>query len=103
VAGFDWTVETVKGQEPAGIHGTMQGWYAHGYNNWEPSPASVYTAGIEKTSAFAWLLLPAHGDVPAIRGEIVENTEEAIIIRIERPGVAALNVRLPWRGGYSNE
>jgi hypothetical protein len=99
VAGFDWAVETVKGQEPAGIHGTMQGWYAHSYNNWEPSPASVYTARIERTAAFAWLLLPACGDVPAIQGEIVENTDDAIAIRIRRPGQEPFTVRIPWRGG----
>jgi hypothetical protein len=99
VAGFDWSVETVKGQEPAGIHGTMQGWYAHSYNNWEPSPASVYTARIERTTAFAWLLLPARGDVPAIQGEIVENTDDAIAIRIRRPGLPEFTVRIPWRGG----
>jgi len=98
VAGFDWAVETVKGQEPAGIHGTMQGWYARCYQNWEPSPASVYTARIERTTAFAWLLLPARGEVPAILGEIVENTDEAIEIRIRRLGQEPFTVRLPWRG-----
>ena len=95
MAGFDWAVETVKGQEPAGIHGTMQGWYP-----WEPSPASVYTARIEQTSAFAWLLLPARGEVPPIQGEIVENTDEAISVRIRRPGQEPFTVRIPWRGGY---
>jgi hypothetical protein len=100
VAGFDWAVETVKGQEPAGIHGTMQGWYAHGHHNWEPSPASVFTARIGKTSAFAWLLLPARGEVPAIRGEIVENNDEAIGVRIHRADAPALTVRLPWRSSY---
>jgi hypothetical protein len=103
VAGFEWALTTIKGQEPAGIHGTMQGWYAHSYNNWEPSPASVYTARIEKTSAFAWLLLPTRGDVPAIRGEIVENTDEAIAIRIYRPDAPELTVRIPWRGGYGEK
>jgi len=98
VAAFDWAVETVTGQEPAGIHGTMQGWYAHSYGNWEPSPTSVFTARIEQTSAFAWLLLPAHGDVSPIRGEIVENTDEAIAVRIHRPGVPACTVRIPWQG-----
>lgn len=103
VAGFDWALTTVKGQEPAGIHGTMQGWYAHGYNHWEPSPASVFTARIEKTSTFAWLLLPTRGEAPAIRGEIVENTDEAIAIRIYRPDAPELTVRLPWRGGYGEK
>jgi len=98
VAGFNWTVEMVKGQEPTGIHGTMQGWYAHSYGNWEPSPTSVFTSRIERTSAFAWLLLPEHGEVPAIRGEIVENTNEAIGVRIHRPGVPACTVRIPWQG-----
>jgi len=95
VAGFDWALTTVSGQEPAGIHGTMQGWYP-----WEPSPTSVYTAHIERTAAFAWLLLPARGDVPPIQGEIVENTDEAISVRIRRPGQEPFTVRLPWRGGY---
>jgi hypothetical protein len=98
VAGFDWAVETVTGQEPAGIHGTMQGWYAHSYGNWEPSPTTVFTARIERTSTFAWLLLPARGDVPSIWGEIVENTGEAIAVRIHRPGVPACTVRIPWQG-----
>ena len=103
VAGFDWTVKTVKGQEPAGIHGTMQGWYAHSYNNWEPSPASVYTAHIERSTAFAWLLLPVAGDdVPTIRGEIVESTDDAIAVRIRRPGQEPFTVRIPWKGGYSD-
>ncbi|MHC4884902.1 MAG: alginate lyase family protein [Planctomycetota bacterium] len=99
VAGFDWAVETVKGQEPAGIHGTMQGWYAHGYNNWEPSPASVFTAHIEQTSSFAWLLVPARGEVPAIDGEIVESTDDAIAIRIRRGDADPQEVRIPWRAG----
>jgi hypothetical protein len=103
VAGFDWALETVKGQEPAGIHGTMQGWYAHGYNNWEQSPTSIFTARIERTTAFAWLLVPARGDVPAIRGEIIENTDEAIGVRIHRPGIAPFTVRLPWHGPYGND
>ncbi len=103
VAGFDWEVETVKGQEPAGIHGTMQGWYSHGHHNWEASPTSVFTARIDSTSAFAWLLLPACGDVPAIRGEIVENNDEAIAIRIHRPGVPEFTVRLPWHGPYGDD
>jgi len=100
VAGFDWALTTVTGQEPSGIHGTMQGWYAHSYNNWEPSPASVYTARIEKSCAFAWLLVPARGDVPAIRGEIVENTDDVIAVRIRLPGQYPFTVRIPWRGGY---
>jgi len=95
VARFDWAVETVKGQEPAGIHGTMQGWYP-----WEPSPTSVFTARIERTSAFAWLLLMARGEVPAIQGEIVENTDEAISVRIRRQGQKPFMVRIPWRGRY---
>jgi hypothetical protein len=99
VAGFDWAVETVKGQEPAGIHGTMQGWYAHSYNNWEPSPASVFTARIGRTTAFAWLLLPTRGEVPPIHGEIVENTDEAVRIRICSSEQDARMVRIPWRSG----
>ncbi len=97
VAGFDWAVETVTGQEPAGMHGTMQGWYAHGYNNWEPSPASIYTARIERTSTFAWLLLPAHGEVPAIQGEIIENGDAALTLRIVMPGEQTLIVHIPWQ------
>lgn len=97
VAGFDWSVATIKGQEPAGIHGTMQGWYAHGYQNWEPSPASVYTARIAQTTAFAWLLLPARGEAPGIRGQIVEQDDTEIGMRIFLPSKQAMTVRVPWR------
>ena len=98
VAGFDCTVTTVKGQEPAGIHGTMQGWYSHGHQNWEPSPTSVFTARIESTSSLGWLLVPARGDVPAVQGEIVEDSDEAIRIRVRRREAEDLMVRIPWRG-----
>jgi hypothetical protein len=100
LAGFDWTVATVTGQEPAGIHVTMQGWYAHGYQNWEPSPTSIFTAHIESTAAFAWLLLPAHGDVPEIAGTIIEDSDEAISILVRRHGEQGQTVRIPWRRGF---
>ena len=34
-----------------------------------------------------------------IEGKIIENTDEAIGVRIHRPGERALTVRIPWRFG----
>ena len=66
--------------------------------NWEPSSTSIFTACINSTSAFAWLLLPAHGDVPAIQGEIIENTDEVIGIRIRSPEAEPFTVGIPRQG-----
>lgn len=92
LAGFDWNAALVQGQEEP----HLQGWYSRQYNLWEPCPTTVFTAAVAGTTAFAWLLHTARGDVSRSDGEIVENTDEALRIRIARPGAATVIVRIPW-------
>jgi len=90
-----WKTEIVKGQEKP----HLQGWFAHEYNVWEPNPTAVLTSNIAQSTAFAWLLLPARGEVDMVRGTIVANTADALRIRIERAGKQTLAVTIPWRNG----
>lgn len=92
VAGFDWSVEQVKGQETPDI----QGWYSRMYNEWEPNTATVLTADVPGTTAFAWLLLPARGEAGLIEGEMTGNTDDGMAIRIRQPGADATILTIPW-------
>lgn len=54
----DWRVEVVEGRE-ATEAAPAQGWWSRQYNHIAPAPAAVYTADVEGTALFAWLLVPA--------------------------------------------
>ena len=47
-------------------------------------------------SAFVWILHTANGEVAKVGGEILENREDAISIRIDLPGKPPLMVAIPW-------
>jgi hypothetical protein len=93
VAGFSWNSRVLKGQEDP----HLQGWYSERYNKWEPNPTAVLTADIDGTTSFAWLLLPARGKVRMVRGEILDTTADALRLRIQIQGEAALTFSVPWR------
>ncbi|MBI2440988.1 MAG: alginate lyase family protein [Lentisphaerae bacterium] len=95
VAGFDWHTQMVKGQEKP----HLQGWYSRQYNEWEANPTAVLTAAVEGNVSFAWLLLPALGEVASIRGNIAENTAALIRIRIDVIDGQAFTVSVPWQKG----
>lgn len=83
----------VKGQE----NPHLQGWYSPRYNEWEPNPTATLTAEVPGTTAFAWVLQTAPGMPGKIEGDILENTEEALALRIRRPGAKNLDIRIPWK------
>ncbi len=95
VAGFEWNINRVQGQEVP----HLQGWYSPRYNVWEPNPTAVLTADIAGTTAFVWLLHTARGDVGGIGGEILENTDDAIGARIFMPDKQDQLLTIPWRKG----
>ncbi len=93
LAGFQWDAKLVQGQKKP----RLQGWYSPRYNIWETNPTAVLTADIVGTTAFVWLLHAAHGVVGKIVGEILENNETGVRVRIGMPGKQAWNVIIPWR------
>lgn len=92
VAGFDWNAELVKGQETPHI----QGWYSRKYNEWESNPTAVLTARTAGTTSFAWLLVTARGGVGTIQGDLVEEADDGIRVRISKPGADAVAISIPW-------
>ena len=77
LASFPWDVEKVAGRtEPS-----IQGWYSVRYNKREPNPTVLYSADIPGSVVFAWLMLPAKGEVPTAVGsiEVSESLDVAAI------------------------
>lgn len=66
VATVDWRVDLVRGQTDPEI----QGWYSKEYNSHVPSTCAVYTGTVQDGQVFAWLIVPALGEVPDISVQI---------------------------------
>lgn len=77
-----WTVDTVHGQEEPEI----QGWYSVKYNQRTPNTCVRYTRKVADELAFAWLLLPATGDVPTAAISLADTTEGARVTVEEKDG-----------------
>jgi hypothetical protein len=82
VASPEWKLELVRGQAKPGI----QGWYSPTYNVKQPSTAAVYSATIDTTRTFGWVLLPAKGRVPVPKVEAIKRSADGIGIRLTVPG-----------------
>ena len=78
VGDIEWNVKIVKGQEEP----RLQGWHSERYNNAEPSPAAVYSAHLEGSANFVWLLFPAKGKVPRVEASITSQSEERVVVRV---------------------
>ncbi len=90
-----WKLEIVKGREKPSI----QGWYSVRYNVKEPNPTAVYSAKIEKTTTFAWILVPAKGAVPQAKAEIVSESDGVIRISVSLPRAKPVIVTVPLKEG----
>ncbi len=87
---FLWETDVIKGQtEPE-----IQGWHSEDYNLREPAPTAVFSAHIQKSVSFAWILMPAKGQVPQIHAEMISADENAVHIRID--GENAEEVTIPF-------
>ncbi|MCZ6633400.1 MAG: alginate lyase family protein [bacterium] len=73
---INWEVEIVKGQEEPEI----QGWWSREYNHREPSPAAIYSASVDGTVTFAWVLLPASGPVPEVTAELIGDEGVRLVV-----------------------
>lgn len=92
--GIDWKVDLIKGQEEPRI----QGWYSVEYNVKQPGVAAVYRGKIDQTATFAWLLLPARGDVPVGSVRIAADTGAATTIDVDVPQRGQWRIGVPWNG-----
>lgn len=90
-----WQVEIVKGQETPFI----QGWYSSEYGIKEPNATAVYTTEIEKSTVFAWLMMPAKGTVPQVDAELTVRDEEGVYVRIKESGREPVTVTVPLDSG----
>lgn len=59
---LDWQVDIVRGQtEPE-----IQGWYSESFGVKTPASVIRFTAEIDGSATFAWVMLPAKGAVPPV-------------------------------------
>lgn len=87
----DWQLALIRGQESP----HPMGWYSPTYGHAQPTTVAVYTANLgEGVSAFAWLMLPAGGDVPEVRAELVDVTSTHAAVRVRIGDADARDVRV---------
>lgn len=88
VADFEWDVRLAKGEtdpddstryrmwQPDMVkrpnEKQIQGWYSPGYNKKEPASCAVYRLDTNESQTFAWIMVPAKGDVPEVEYEIIK-------------------------------
>jgi hypothetical protein len=77
-ADLDWVVRIDRGEEAP----DLQGWYSPKYNVKVPSPTAVYSARIERSRTFAWVLSPARGVVPALDASLLSADERTARVRV---------------------
>ncbi|MHC4916825.1 MAG: alginate lyase family protein [Planctomycetota bacterium] len=92
--GPEWKLESVKGREKPSI----QGWYSPTYNVKQPNSTAVYSAKAGKAAAFAWVLLPARGEVPAVKAEALPAPGGALRVRVTPAGEKACEVAVRFEG-----
>ena len=73
-----WDITLVKGQEQPHI----QGWYSADYGLKVPNTTAIYTQAITKPTTFAWVLLPALGQVPDATSRIISQNDQEIQIAV---------------------
>lgn len=93
--GKTWQSEIVKGQTQP----VIQGWYSADYGKKEPNPTAICTSSTGDTSIFAWILIPAKGEVPMVTAKLLGEDENGVRIRIDAAGGKPLEVFVPVEGG----
>jgi heparan-sulfate lyase len=73
-----WKIQHVKGQEEP----SPQGWYSEKYNVSEPAVATIYSAQIQNSASFIWILQPSEKSVTPLSAEIVSQDRDKVTLRI---------------------
>ena len=92
VGSIPWSVDLVKGQEKPQI----QGWYSKEYNKYEPNTASIYSAKINQSSSFAWVLFPSEKSSPAVQAKIISETKDIITIEVDNAQKGKWILKIPF-------
>ena len=101
VGGMIWKTKVVAGAE-----NPIQGWYSGFYTEKEPNPTAVYIADIPGSTTFAWVLVPARGEVPPIVATVQSSHEDRIELRVQVGSEKAYVVVVPmnsWRPSVRRE
>jgi hypothetical protein len=101
VGGMTWRATIVKGSESP-----VQGWYSPKYTEKEASPTAIYSAQIPGTTTFAWVIVPARGDVPAVTAQVLASSGDRIEVRVQVGKDPAYVVTVPmnsWRPAVRRE
>jgi hypothetical protein len=101
IGGIPWKTTIVAGAERP-----VQGWYSAGYDDKVPNPTAIYFAEIPGTTTFAWVLLPARGEVPPVDARVLSSREDRIEVRVQVGSEPAFVVIVPmnsWRPSVRRE
>jgi Heparinase II/III N-terminus/Heparinase II/III-like protein len=87
---IDWQTKIIKGQEKP----FFQGWYSETYGKKIPNPTVIYSANVSDSQTFAWVLLPAKGEVPKFQTQYKE-VSGLVYISIENTGNRNISIIMP--------
>ena len=94
VSGLDWELHVTKGQTDPEI----QGWYSRAYGEIEPNATAIYSVKVGKPVVFAWILTPARGQVPGVKGKLIEVKKDRVILDIESEQGNKERITIPFEG-----
>lgn len=86
----DWEIELVRGREGP----DPQGWYSPEMDVRLPSTCACYSSEIPQTATWAWLLLPAKGQVPGAKVTELGAPEGAVHLLLEFTHRAPIEVAI---------
>ena len=84
----------VNGQEEPYI----QGWYSVRYNNKTPCPTILAETSIQKSTNWAWLLIPGKASPPPGSIQITRTTKKAVECTVQLGDGPAKTYRIPLAG-----
>lgn len=87
---INWQTRIVKGQEQPYI----QGWYSETYGKKIQNQTVIYSADIKDSKTFAWLLIPAKGEVPQLESQYREKNG-MVRISIKETSKKVVSIILP--------
>lgn len=95
VSDLAWQVELIKGQtEPS-----IQGWWSRTYNEKQPNTCAVYSAPIQGSTTFAWVIVPGKGPVPALsQTGLLQVTDTGVQLDIQCSTEPCQTVGIPISG-----
>lgn len=91
VGDLPWNINIIQGQtEPF-----IRGWYSEAYGTKTENRTAVYSANIEEDQIFAWILVPAFGEVPeVVHAEFSGKEIVKLSVQIEKDEPLSITVPL---------